>query len=600
MNKKIILLATFVLLLTNLLPVTQVVYASGSWLYETMDENQIFVNDIVTSYNKEHGTKLTEQDFTQETLNQLHNLTISINSSLPDKFQLMPNLTTIYAAATGITTIPNSIGTLQYLKELNWNQNGLTEFPTIVLGLPQLEELYINGGTIDSIPAEISQLMDTLTSFDIRFNQLVTLPEELFEGQHLLSLITTNNQIVSDVPSSYLDSYNEGNNLLEHAPTSHQTQDQLVYKGGTLRVSVGTDFSQLVPDKSDLGLRSGRTLFAGHQFEYYDDGKDAHIVDGVATTPGKAEIYIKSSFSTTTNSYAKVKIPVIIEEMTEGQVTVNYLDENGTKIADSDVLTGTIGDNYSTTAKNIEGYELSETPSNATGKYTIAPITVNYSYKKTEPVAQTGSVTVQYLDEEGQMLAPNETLTGEIGTSYETTAKTINGYQLEELPVNATGEYTVNPQMVTYVYKKEITPILSGTVTVKYQDEEGNRLLPDEILTGETGTAYQTFAKTIDGYTLIQQPANATGIFNDQNQNVFYVYQKNEQDTDIPISPSDVTPITSQPTVEIATNQEKSASDTLSSLVLPKTGDQNKPQWLLGLTLISGAGALLWMKGKRK
>ncbi|WP_099225353.1 MucBP domain-containing protein [Listeria costaricensis] len=593
MWKKISFVVILCMLITILLPVSQTAYAADSWLYDTMDENQSFVDDIVSSYNREHGTSLTEQDFNQDKLNQLHQLYISSNYSLPDKFDLMPNLTEVYAAATGISTIPNSIGSLQHLETLNWNQNGLTEFPMVVLNLPQLKVLEINGGTIDSIPPEISQLLDTLETLDIRFNQLVTLPDELFEGQSDLYLVMTDNQIVSDVPSSYMDSYNEGNNLLEHAEAGHQTQDQLVYNGDTLTVSVGTDFSKLVPDKSDLGLESGRELFAGHEFEYYDDGQDPHIKNGIATSPGKAEIYIKSSFSTTTNSYAKVKIPVQIEEATEGQVTVNYLDENGEPLADSEVLTGTVGTDYTTTPKEIDGYELIGTPDNATGQYTTSPITVNYNYQKVAPSVQNGQVTVQYLDENGQALAPTDTLTGEVGTPYTTVAKTIDGYKLKEEPENAAGNYTADPQTVTYIYEQDAVPALTGTVTVKYQDEDGNQLLPDSMLTGAVGTPYQTAAQEIDGYTLMKQPENADGVFSQTNQNVIYLYQKND---DITVSPNGDT----SSMVQTAGSMPSQGLPAQETLTLPKTGDENDARGLLGLALASGASMLLWTTRKRK
>ncbi|MBC8932651.1 peptidoglycan-binding protein, partial [Escherichia coli] len=57
-----------------------------------------------------------------------------------------------------------------------------------------------------------------------------------------------------------------------------QKQDQLTYTGGTIEVPLNTDFKQLTPDKTKLGLKSGRTLFEQHEFMYYDDGTSNNIL----------------------------------------------------------------------------------------------------------------------------------------------------------------------------------------------------------------------------------------------------------------------------------------------------------------------------------
>ncbi|EEO3341892.1 LapB repeat-containing protein [Listeria monocytogenes] len=64
------------------------------------------------------------------------------------------------------------------------------------------------------------------------------------------------------------------------------------------------------------------------------------------------------------------------------EVTVNYLDSAGNKIADSDTLTGIIDSDYQSTSKKISGYSLENTPENASGTFTDTAQTVNYIYKK--------------------------------------------------------------------------------------------------------------------------------------------------------------------------------------------------------------------------
>ncbi|WP_162921744.1 MucBP domain-containing protein [Listeria costaricensis] len=437
--------------------------AAGTWLYTEMDGNQPFVDSVVVSYNEEYGANLTEADITLTQLQQIHTLVLQSGvTAIPNKVTDMSNLTTLDAAGIGMSEIPEIVGELDTLTELNWNQNGLTAFPDVAFELPNLKRLEINGGTISEIPKEITQLSGTLEELDIRFDQLVTLPEEIFTtspwgSRSALELLTQDNQLVSDVPAVNLDDFNQGNNLLEHATTSYQQQDQLIYTGDPITVKVGDNFNQMTPDKASLGLRSGRDLFASHEFVYYDDGSDPHIQNGVATELGDAEITIKSAFSTTTNPYAKVKVPVRIVEappVETGKVIVTYKDEDGNVLAPPTEMTGEVGEPYLTEAKEIQGYHLVGIEPSASGFYKAEPQLVQYVYQKdSAPVMST--VTVHYQDAFGNQIAPSDVLTGNVGDAYTTSPKTINGYVLQGMPANATGEYLADPQTVIYVYDKE-------------------------------------------------------------------------------------------------------------------------------------------------
>lgn len=65
-----------------------------------------------------------------------------------------------------------------------------------------------------------------------------------------------------------------------------------------------------------------------------------------------------------------------------GEVIISYQDTEGITLADSEVLSGPIGDAYSSTAKDIQGYSLTEVPENATGVFTALPISVTYVYEE--------------------------------------------------------------------------------------------------------------------------------------------------------------------------------------------------------------------------
>ncbi|NAB10767.1 hypothetical protein GUI49_06145 [Enterococcus mundtii] len=213
-------------------------------------------------------------------------------------------------------------------------------------------------------------------------------------------------------------------------------------------------------------------------------------------------------------------VTYVYEKAEGGTVTVNYVDEDGNKLADPETLTGKIGENYQTSAKDIPNYVLKETPSNAQGTFSDQAQTVTYVYEK----AEGGTVTVNYVDEDGNKLADPETLTGKIGENYQTSAKDIPNYVLKETPSNAQGTFSDQAQTVTYVYEKAE----GEAVTVNYVDEDGKALADPETLTGKIGESYETAPKEIKDYVVKETPKNAQGTFSDQAQTVTYVYEKAE------------------------------------------------------------------------
>ncbi|EAE5424001.1 class 1 internalin InlL, partial [Listeria monocytogenes] len=304
-----------------------------------------------------------------------------------------------------------------------------------------------------------------------------------------LSMSLAGNQIASDIPANYLDNFNSGGNMLEFYdnPTIDylQKQDQLTYTGGTIEVPLNTDFKQLTPDKTNLGLKSNIPLFSQHEFMYYDDGTSANILtNGVATDVGDGYITIKSTLSTNSNPFAKVRVPIKVTAPLKGaDVTVQYLDSNGDTLATPDILSGNEGDAYASTPKTIDGYTLTQTPTNAQGTFTEEPQTVIYVYTKNSVAA--APVTVKYLDEEGKILTASDNLTGNVDDPYQTKAKEFAGYTLDEskLPTNASGVFKTNSQTVTYVYK-------TIPASIKAHDSTMN--------VGDTWSAKDNFDSAVD------------------------------------------------------------------------------------------------------
>ncbi|HAK1620050.1 TPA: LPXTG cell wall anchor domain-containing protein [Listeria monocytogenes] len=496
--------------------------ASTSWLEQELDGNEAFIieTERVLSKNRE--------DITLADLETIQELDIYGDaSSIPDKISDYKNLHTLLALNGTISEIPTSITKLTKLTRINLDNNNFQEFPMILLQMPSLSSIEVNRNKIKEIPSEITTLSPHLGSLDVRYNELITLPDNIFttEWESKLSLLTTGNQLVSDIPADWLDNFNQADNMLEfynNPPNDyHQKQDQLTYSGARLEVPLNTDLKTLTPDKTKLGLKSGRTLFEQHEFMYYDDGTSNNILtNGVATATGNGYITIKSTLSTNSNPFAKVQVPITVTPPVKGgDVTVQYKDTTGAVLADSTTLSGNVGENYTTTAKTIDGYSLTTTPTNANGTFSTNPQTVTYTYTK-DPIAQ--PVTVNYIDTDGKTIAPTETLSGNIGENYTTTAKTIQGYTLTTTPANAKGTFSTEPQIINYIYEKN--PDLAQPITVNYRSSTGQKIAKSEVLTGNIGESYSTQPKTIAGYTLTTTPPNAKGTFTTNAQTVTYVY----------------------------------------------------------------------------
>ncbi|EDO1118626.1 LPXTG cell wall anchor domain-containing protein [Listeria monocytogenes] len=522
--KKFVLIFICFLTLTTIVPwnTLETKAASTSWLEQELDGNEAFITETerVLSKNRE--------DITLADLETIQELDIYGDaSSIPDKISDYKNLNTLLALNGTISEIPTSITKLTKLTRINVDNNNFQEFPMILLQMPSLSSIEVNRNKIKEIPSEITTLSPHLGSLDVRYNELITLPDNIFttEWESKLSLLTTGNQLVSDIPADWLDDFNQADNMLEfynNPPNDyHQKQDQLTYSGARLEVPLNTDLKTLTPDKTKLGLKSGRTLFEQHEFMYYDDGTSNNILtNGVATATGNGYITIKSTLSTNSNPFAKVRVPITVTPPVKGgDVTVQYKDTTGAVLADSTTLSGNVGENYTTTAKTIDGYSLTTTSTNANGTFSTNPQTVTYTYTK-DPIAQ--PVTVNYIDTDGKTIAPTETLSGNIGENYTTTAKTIQGYTLTTTPANAKGTFSTEAQIINYIYEKN--PDLAQPITVDYRSSTGQKISKSEVLTGNIGESYSTQPKTIAGYTLTTTPPNAKGTFTTNAQTVTYVY----------------------------------------------------------------------------
>lgn len=191
--------------------------------------------------------------------------------------------------------------------------------------------------------------------------------------------------------------------------------------------------------------------------------------------------------------------------------------------------TGDIANIYSQWINVADG-----TTENAKGNTrTLLDILLNYNgITDHDTYIRFGTVKVHYRDENGKKIADDQDFKGELEASYTKVGqKALPGYTLKEIKGDSAGTYTVQPKEVTYIYtENKVKPVepTTSTITVHYQDEQGNKIAPDEILSGKVGEGYQSKQKDIPGYTFKEIKGKPVGYFTTSEQMITYVYIKNE------------------------------------------------------------------------
>jgi len=240
--------------------------------------------------------------------------------------------------------------------------------------------------------------------------------------------------------------------------------------------------TQLIPSKEDIGIIGD---------PYKTNVTQAVQIPGyhLVTTLGKTDgVYVDGN-NEITHIYAK----------DQGTLVVNYVDEASNVLATADKSTADTNQDYTTTPKSIDDYDLvpTKTTGDVTGQYPADGQTAEVTYV----YGKQGQHTTNYVDEDGNELVPAEQTQGPKDTDYKTTPAEVPGYHLvpEKTTGDETGKYdTGKTTDTTYVYAKD-----QGNLVVNYVDEAGNALTTADKSTADTNQDYTTAPKSIDGYDLI-------------------------------------------------------------------------------------------------
>ena len=295
---------------------------------------------------------------------------------------------------------------------------------------------------------------------------------------------------------------------------------------------------------------------SGKEITYEEQNEEGQIeektygyeLDGLAGDSYSTEqkdIYGYTYIENTNNTSGKmiegtIEVIYYYERTNAGGVIVHYVDEEGNKLTEDEVISGKVADTYKTEQKEIPNYDFVRVEGQTEGELVVDTIEVTYIYKKIP-----AKVIVQYLEKDDTpddntdnvVLAEQEIIEGFSGDSYSTERKEIENFKLSgEIPSNAEGVMTREDIYVIYYYERKP----SGIVTVKYVDVDTNEEILHKVedtqeyatyreqLQGLCGLEYTTEQKDIPYYNFIEEmrPSNSTGIYTEEDIEVIYYYRK--------------------------------------------------------------------------
>lgn len=215
-----------------------------------------------------------------------------------------------------------------------------------------------------------------------------------------------------------------------------------------------------------------------------------------------------------------------------GAVAHHYIiDNNGnkttTELFKDDVVNGKIGISFSFSPKTegLGDYEYVESEGKVSGTLTSEKqeATFYYQLKKTD-------VTVRYVTiKDGNvidLITPVKD-TGRINDNYtayakdETDNKVFANYNLESA-TEQTIKLKSSDNTITFIYS------LKDAKVIVHHYEEGTtiKIAEDETINGKVSKDYTTKEADVYGYTLVNTPENASGMFTDEVTEVIYYYKK--------------------------------------------------------------------------
>lgn len=136
--------------------------------------------DLSVGYGHPDSERLGALPESVGQLTQLQELDLSNNllTELPESLRQLKQLQSLKLSRNQLTTLPDWLGQLTLLQSLKLNENQLTALPERLCRLTQLQSLKLEGNQLTELPERLGNLTQ-LRHLDIRANQLTVLPESL-------------------------------------------------------------------------------------------------------------------------------------------------------------------------------------------------------------------------------------------------------------------------------------------------------------------------------------------------------------------------------------------------------------------------------------
>lgn len=492
-----------------------------------------------------------------------------------DIVKTIPNLANLSLADNYIENI-NNLNGLSGLLSLNVSSNGL-ENVDVVATLNNLTRLDCSYNYITDVSSLTG--LTKLTGLDISYN--------------FIDVDGTQKGIVDSIPVQYNK---------ETTPQRAITGDTLIEMNVGDEIPFFFDSEQLQGNGyniAEISNRGYRSIFG----DYIIASDDVNLLEVVNTTvpygsgsttfkalksgETKVKVLFRNIDSVLTKSEITIKIKDVPKPVIKGSYTVEYQDEKG-NILDSKTLNDLVLGNYIEFAKFFDGYTLIDDTMKSFDLTETEPSkTIVFKYVKNEepkPVIK-GSYTVKFQDEEGNVLDSkgfNDLVLGR----YVAFADFIDGYTLNDEGIKYIELTELEPnQVIIFKYKKNegVKPIILGSYTVEYQDENGN-VLDSKTLSELYLGKYTEIAKKIDGYNLDDEETKVIDLTEESpNGTIIFKYKKQE------------VPVTLEKLKEEVKEEFKAPQETL-----PQTGDpfSSNILMMLGVALI-GLGVGFNKKFKR-
>ena len=122
---------------------------------------------------------------------------------LPESIGILTNLKELNLYDNDLTSLPDWIGNLTNLEKLSLGSNKLTSFPESFGNLTKLETLDLSKNKLTSLPDWIGNLTE-LETLDLYYNNLYSLPKSLMGLEALYKLYLVGNDL-SELPEDYFN-----------------------------------------------------------------------------------------------------------------------------------------------------------------------------------------------------------------------------------------------------------------------------------------------------------------------------------------------------------------------------------------------------------